>query len=331
MLQIDRSSERLSHANILEVQEVLSTATKEAATAVGPFIGKGETVKNLADQAAVDAIAKVLSKNDVFGCRVVIGEGEKDKAPMFEHGSFIGSNHSNVYDMAIDPLEGTSLAVEAKEGAISIVALSDSGTMVEWLGVNYMKKKFVGPRAAKELSIVGDVRLDGNPEENLKLVAKSLGKKISDLTVAVLFRERNRDIFEAAHKVGANIMGLYHGDVIPAIMTCYEDSGIDMVYSSGGSPEGVIATAAVEILGGGSQLMWDPQSANPHEKDILREREILGRVLYPSNIVGDGNLFVSFTAVTPYRPASSESGTASGPIGWDSGYSFSKFRQKHTG
>ncbi len=286
-------------ANKLLIQEVLTTATKEAAVAVAPFIGMGDKIA--ADQAAVDTIGKILSNNDVFSCEVVMGEGVKDEAPMLAHGDVLGSNFNSLYDLAVDPIEGTSFVANGQEGGISIVALAQKDHMMPWSGIRYMKKIFVGPKAKKLLTIGGDVRLDADVEENLRLIAEALGKKASELVIAALLRERNSDVLVVANKIGARVIGLSGGDVLPAISTCFEDSGIDVLYSSGGSPEGVITTAAVEILGGGSQLMWDPQNDKPLERRLAHERGELGKVLFPRSIVGEGELHVAFTAITSYQ------------------------------
>ena len=286
-------------ANKLLIQEVLTTATKEAAIAVAPHVGKGDKIA--ADQAAVDTIGRILSDNDVFSCEVVMGEGVKDEAPMLAHGHVLGHNFDSLYDLAVDPIEGTTFVANGQDGGLSIVALAEKDQMLPWAGIRYMKKLFVGPKAKDLLTISGDVRLNGDPETNLRLIAEALGKKASELVIAALLRDRNSDILNAAAKIGAHVIGLSGGDVLPAISTCFDDSEVDVLYSSGGSPEGVIATAAVEILGGGSQLMWDPQNDKPIERRLANERGELGKVLFPKSIVGQGELHVAFTAITPYQ------------------------------
>ncbi len=312
-----------SPANNLLIQEVLTTATKEAAVAVAPYIGKGDKI--LADQAAVDAITRVLAENDVFSCEVVMGEGVKDEAPMLAHGDILGENFDSMYDLAVDPIEGTTFVANGQEGGLSIVALTKKDSMIPWSGIRYMKKLFVGPKAKDLLSIGGDVRIDADPEKNLRLIAEALGKKASELTVASLLRDRNSEIISAASRIGARVIGLSGGDVLPAISTCFDESGIDVLYGSGGSPEGVITTAAVEILGGGSQLMWDPQTDRPLEKRLAIDRGELGRVLFPHAIVGQGELHVAFTAITDYQDKLT--GVSQDEHGnWIPGDTFARFR-----
>lgn len=214
--------------------------TEAAAIASGHLIGRGD--KNGADQLAVDAMRSVLNTIHIQGT-VVIGEGEMDEAPMLYIGENVGKGDGDAVDIAVDPLEGTTLVAKGVPGAIAVMAVAAQGNLLHAPDM-YMEKIVAGPDG------VDVVHLDAPIEENLRELAKASKRDIRDLTVVLLDRERHHEKIRRIREVGARVKLISDGDVSPAISACLSDSGVDMLVGSGGAPEGVIAAAAVKCLGG---------------------------------------------------------------------------------
>lgn len=280
------------------VGEKLCEATQAAARAATPFIGSLD--KNGADQAAVNAFHSVLDFNSVMSCTVVMGEGDKDKAPMLAHGDVLGTNIFRNYDLAVDPIDGTTFVAEDSAGAIAVAALASPNSFLKWSNVHYMKKLVVGPRASA-LMKRGIVSLDKEPLDNMLRIACELDKTPNELVIAVLERPRNQKIIDSARKIGAKLILLSGGDIVPAILTSREDEDqiIDMLYSSGGSPEAVLAAAGVALRGGNMQAMWDPQTKT--EIDKVEEMEHTGKIFGLNELVGTHELHFAMTSITGYQ------------------------------
>ena len=231
--------------------------TEAAALASAPWMGKGD--KNSADGAAVDAMRTVFDHVNIDGV-VVIGEGEMDEAPQLYVGEHIGSHNALVQvDIAVDPLEGTNLVAKGLPNAIAVIAVAPRGALLNAPDM-YMQKIAVGPKAK------GCVHLDSPLEVNLNMVARATGKAISEVTVAVLDRERHEDIVRRVRQAGARIKLISDGDVSAGISTAFPESGVDMLLGIGGAPEGVLTAAALKCMGGEFQgrLMFN--------SDIEREK-----------------------------------------------------------
>ena len=228
----------------------LARVTEAAALASAKWMGRGD--KNAADQAAVDAMRRMFDTLSIDGT-VVIGEGEMDEAPMLYIGEQIGKaeEHSIKVDIAVDPLDGTRSVANGLPNAISVVAIAPRGCLLN-APDTYMKKIAVGPEAA------GCIDINDSVENNIKNVAKALDKDISDVTVIVLDRPRHEKLINRIREVGARIQTISDGDILSAISTCFEQSGIDMMMGIGGAPEGVIAAAALKCLNGELQGVMMP-------------------------------------------------------------------------
>ena len=215
-------------------------ATEAAALSSARFVGKGD--KHSADNAAVEAMRKVFEIIDIDGT-VVIGEGERDEAPMLYIGEKVGSKKGPKIDIAVDPLEGTDITARGGNNAMSVLAAAPSGTLLH-APDTYMDKIAVGPRA------VGAVDLDNSVSENLNAVADKLKKDIEEVTVIVLERERHNELIKEIRKCKCRIKLIRDGDIAGAIAPAIEDSGVDILLGIGAAPEGVIAAAALKCLGG---------------------------------------------------------------------------------
>lgn len=295
-MSIDTANIVQASPEVGAIQAQLQQATEAAAAATGPWIGKGDKIA--ADQAAVDAMNRLLGANLVFSCVVVIGEGDKDEAPMLAHGDTLGTGR-RLFDLAVDPIDGTTFAATGRPGAIAVAALGERGSFPPWAGIHYMKKLAVGPQAAHLLAN-GDVDIDTtSPAESMRRVAAALRKPVGKLKVAVLDRQRNYGIIEAARSLGVEgLILLEGGDVVPALQTCETDTEpvVDMLYSSGGAPEAVLTAAGVGAREGGMQAMWDPQT--DEERRMAAELEQLGTVFRLNDLIGTGQVFFSATGIT---------------------------------
>ena len=223
-------------------------STEAAAIAAGRLVGLGD--KNAVDGSAVEAMRTALQDADLDGV-VVIGEGEKDEAPMLYHGEHIGTGGGPSLDVAVDPIDGTTLASKGGPGAISVIAAAPRGTLFR-TRVAYMDKLVTGP-AGK-----GVVSIDLPLEENLRLLARAKGREVSDLTVALLERPRNESLIRAVRAAGARVRVFGDGDVANGVYAILEDrAAVDMLAGIGGAPEGVIVACAVRALGGEMQgRLW---------------------------------------------------------------------------
>ena len=229
----------------------LVRATEAAAIRAVPFIGKGD--KNAADGAAVDAMRAFLGTVNFEGL-VVIGEGEKDNAPMLFNGEKVGTGRGPACDIAVDPIDGTSLTAAGRQNAISVIAVSDKDTMLDASSVYYMNKLVAGPEG------VGVVDIRKPIAENIRAIAKAKGKTVDEVIVAVLDRPRHAELIEEIRATGAGTRLLLDGDVAGGIHAARYGSRIDLCVGVGGSPEGVVTTCAVKGLGGVVQGILHPMS-----------------------------------------------------------------------
>src|SRR3990170_8283546 len=215
--------------------------TEAAALAAGRLMGRGD--KEGGDRAAVDAMRLVLNSIDIDGV-IVIGEGEKDHAPMLYNGELLGSGNGPQVDIAVDPIDGTRLLALGRGNSIATVALAERGSMFRPGPFVYMDKIAVGPEAK------GVIDLDAPVEVNLKAVARVKAADVGDLTVMILDRPRHEQLIRAVRQAGARIALITDGDVAGALMTAWPNSGIDVLVGVGGAPEGVLAACALKCMGG---------------------------------------------------------------------------------
>jgi fructose-1,6-bisphosphatase II len=262
--------------------------TEAAAIAAARWAGRGD--KNAADGAAVDAMRFVLGAVTMDGI-VVIGEGEKDEAPMLYNGERIGDGRPPLVDVAVDPVDGTTLTAMGRNGALSVIALSERGSMFNPGPCVYMKKVAVGPRGR------GSVDINASATDNLHELSKRLKKPIQELGVVILDRPRHDSLVEEVREAGARVLSIPDGDVAGAIATGWPNSGVDVLFGIGGTPEGVIAAAALKGLGGEIQGIL-----HPRDEQEQRYAESLGydfsRVLGTDDLVASDNCFFSATAIT---------------------------------
>ena len=266
----------------------LVRVTEAAAMAAGRWMGRGD--KEGADGAAVQAMRIVLHTVAMDGT-VVIGEGEKDHAPMLFNGERIGDGSPPATDIAVDPIDGTTLTSLGRAGALSVIAVSDRGTMFNPGPCVYMEKLAVGPKA------VGAVDVRRSPAENLEAVAKALGKAIPDVTVVILDRPRHGELIEAVRSAGARIKLISDGDVAGAISAAWPDSGVDVLYGTGGTPEGVLAAAALKCMGGEIQGRLWPRNDDERSAALAAGYD-LDAVLSTDDLVKGDNCFFAATAIT---------------------------------
>lgn len=266
----------------------LVRVTEAAAIASARWLGLGQ--KEAGDAAAVGAMRATFSSLDIDG-RVVIGEGEKDEAPMLFNGELLGSGRGPSMDVAVDPLEGTNLLALGRPNALAVVALAPRGAFFDPKPGFYMNKLVV-PAAARGL-----VDIQAPVSETLAVVARALGKKVKDVVVFVLEKERHRTLIADIRKAGARIQMHTDGDVAGAIMAASPDSEVDMLMGTGGTPEGVLAAAAMRILGAEIQGMLDPQSGT--ERAALEQAGVdLRRVLHTTDLVSSDDIFFAATGVS---------------------------------
>ena len=266
----------------------LVRVTEAAAMAGARWMGRGD--KEAADQAAVDAMRQVLSSVSMDGI-VVIGEGEKDEAPMLYNGETIGDGQPPMIDVAVDPIDGTTLTSLGRPNAISVIAASERGTMFNPGPTMYMWKIAVGPEAADAIDLTASVKA------NLKWVAKALRKDIEDITVVILDRPRHEDIIRDCREAGARIRLIPDGDVAGAISVAWPESGADMLIGIGGTPEGVIAACALKCVGGVMQgRLWARD--DEERQRILDAGYDFDRVLDTDDLVSGNDVFFSATGIT---------------------------------
>ena len=266
----------------------LVRVTEAGAMAAARWIGRGD--KEAADQAAVDAMRYVLDSVAMRGV-VVIGEGEKDEAPMLYNGEQVGNGSGPEVDVAVDPLEGTRLTALGQNGAICVIAVAERETMFFPGAAFYMEKVAVGPGAIDAIDI------EAGPGANVAAVAKALGKTPREVDVVVLERERHDGLIAELREAGARVRLIRDGDVAPAIAAAQPGTGVDMLYGIGGTPEGVISAAALKCVGGGIQARLWPR--NDEERQALLASGLdPARVLHTNDLVSGEDVFVAATGVT---------------------------------
>ena len=261
--------------------------TEMAAIASARLMGRGN--ETAADQAAVDAMRSMLDSVDC-DATVVIGEGERDQAPMLYIGERVGSQNGPQLDIALDPLEGTTICAQGRPNAISVIAIAEKGQLLN-APDTYMEKIAVGPECR------GAVDVRNSATENLKSIADIKKKRIQDCTAIVLDRPRHQDLIEELRSLGCRIYLIGDGDVSAAIATCNPDSGIDVLLGTGGAPEGVIAAAALRCVEGDFQGILRPR--NEEEKKRAQQMGIndLQRV-WSIDELASGNVMFAATGVT---------------------------------
>ncbi len=263
--------------------------TEAAALASARYLGKGD--EKAADQAAVDAMRQAFDGVSVRGT-VVIGEGERDEAPMLYIGETVGDGTGPEVDIAVDPLEGTSICANGGPSALSVIAIAERGNFLHCPDT-YMDKMVVGPEGK------GILDLDKSPTENLKLLSEIKGRKVEDLTVIILYRPRHEALIEEVRRAGARINLISDGDVAAAIATTKPETGIDLMLGTGGAPEGVLAAAALRCIGGEMQGRLNPRNPEEIERaqamginDIKRKYAIdelaAGEVMFAATGVTNG-------------------------------------------
>lgn len=266
----------------------LVRATEAAAIASAPWVGAGD--KNGADGAAVDAMRYRLSTVR-FNGTVVIGEGEKDKAPMLFNGEHVGDGTGPAFDVAVDPIDGTRLTALGMDNALSVIAVAEGGSMFDPSAVFYMEKLVTGPEAADLV----DLRLP--VKQNLHLVAKAKGTSISNLTVCVLDRPRHAKLIEEIRATGARTRMILDGDVAGAIAACREGTGVDVMMGTGGTPEGIVAACAIKATGGIIQGRLAPIDDAEREKALAAGHD-LDAVLTTNELVTSDNCFFAATGIS---------------------------------
>lgn len=266
----------------------LVRVTEAAAMAAARWMGRGD--KEGADGAAVDAMRVVLDSVQMDGI-VVIGEGEKDEAPMLYNGENVGDGNGPLADVAVDPIDGTTLTALGRANAIAVLAVSDRGTMFNPGPCVYMEKIAVGPEC------VGVIDINASVTENLQAVAKAKGERVRDITVVILDRDRHNDIIGEVREAGARIRLIPDGDVAGAISTAWADTGADVLLGIGGTPEGVISAAALKAMGGEMQgKLWPRNEAERTES--IEQGYDLDQVLTTDDLVKGDNCFFAATGVT---------------------------------
>jgi fructose-1,6-bisphosphatase II len=261
--------------------------TELAALAASRWMGRGE--RNIADGAAVEKMRDALNEMDIAG-RIVIGEGERDEAPMLFIGEELGRGGFAV-DIAVDPVEGTNLVANGLPNSIAVMAIAERGGLLH-APDSYMQKLAVGPKAAPY------VHIDAPVAENLEAVANALERPINDVTVVILDRPRHADLISAVRTAGARIKLISDGDVDAAIATAIEGTGIHVALGIGGAPEGVLAAAALKCLGGGFMGRLKPR--NPEEAERAKAMGFgdLDRVLTIDDLAIGENLVFVATGIT---------------------------------
>jgi fructose-1,6-bisphosphatase II len=266
----------------------LVRVTEAAAMAAGRWVGRGD--KESADQAAVDAMRAMLDTVAMTGV-VVIGEGEKDEAPMLYNGEEVGNGSPPEVDVAVDPLEGTRLTAHGQPNAIAVIAVAERGTMFFPGAAVYMDKIACGPEALDAIDITA------SPTENVERVAEAKGVRASEIAVVVLDRDRHADLIAELREVGAKVILITDGDVAPAIAAAQGGTGVDLLMGVGGTPEGVISAAALKCVGGGMQGRLWPRN-DDERRQLLDAGLDPAQVLTTDDLVSGQDVFVAATGVT---------------------------------
>jgi fructose-1,6-bisphosphatase II len=266
----------------------LVRATESACLAAARWVGRGD--KNAADNAAVQAMRLSLSTVSMDGI-VVIGEGEKDHAPMLFNGERVGDGSAPEVDVAVDPIDGTTLTAQGKTNALAVIAVADRGSMFDPGPSFYMDKIAVGPES------VGSIDITAGPTQNLRWIAKSKREEVRDLTVIILDRPRHADLIAEVRASGCRIRLITDGDVYGSVATCWPDAGADVLFGVGGTPEGVISAAAMKAMGGEIQARLSPQS-DAERAAVLGAGYDLDRVLTQDDLIDSDNCFFAATGLT---------------------------------
>ncbi|MFO7801210.1 MAG: class II fructose-bisphosphatase [Desulfovermiculus sp.] len=266
----------------------LVRVTEAAALASARWLGRGD--KKNGDQAAVDAMRLSFSGLDIQG-RIVIGEGEKDKAPMLYNGEPVGTGHGPVVDVAVDPVEGTNLLAYGRPNAISVIGLASGGRMFK-PGQSYYLQKLVVPAPAK-----GKIDLQSPVAENLRTIARCLDKDIDDLMVFVLDKPRHVDLIEEIRRAGARIQLHTDGDVAGALMAVDPASDVDLLMGTGGTPEGVLSACAIKAMGGEMLCRLDPQKED-EKKALMDQGTNLSRVYTVNDLIDGDDVFFAATGIS---------------------------------
>jgi fructose-1,6-bisphosphatase II len=263
--------------------------TEMAAIAAARLMGRGN--KNEADQAAVDAMRRAFDALNIEGT-VVIGEGERDEAPMLYIGEKVGrpAQGAPAVDIALDPLEGTNLCAYGRPGAISVVAIGSAGHLLN-APDTYMEKLVVGPKAR------GAIDLSKSPTENLRAIAERMGRPVESLTVIILDRDRHKELIKEVRQAGARVRLIEDGDVAAGIATCFEETGVDVLMGSGGAPEGVITAAAVRSVGGDMQGQLRFRNDGEKERALKMGIKDTGKI-YIAEELARGEVMFAATGVT---------------------------------
>lgn len=266
----------------------LVRVTEAGAMGAARWIGRGD--KNAADAAAVDLMRRMINTVAMQGV-VVIGEGEKDEAPMLFNGERVGAGYGPEVDVAVDPLEGTRLTALGIPGAITVIAVAERGSMFFPGAALYMDKIAVGPEAAHAIDI------EKSPTENVRAVAAAKRMEVGDLTVVVLERDRHDGLIAELREAGARVNLIRDGDVAPSIAAAQPSTGVDMLMGIGGTPEGVIAAAAIKCMGGAIQGKLWPRS-DEERRALIDAGFDIDRVLTADDLVTGDDVFVAATGVT---------------------------------
>ena len=266
----------------------LARVTEAAAMAAGRFMGRGD--KEAADGAAVSAMRIVLQTIEMDGI-IVIGEGEKDNAPMLYNGEHVGNGSPPAVDVAVDPIDGTRPLAFGRSNSLATVALAPRGTMFDPGPFVYMNKLCVGPEAK------GKIDIEASITDNLIAIAKAKGRAVEDLTTIILDRDRHKEMIAEIRRAGARIRQIPDGDVAAALMTAWPESGVDVLIGIGGTPEGVISACALRAMGGEIQ-----GKLYARDEDELRRGHEAGydfdKVLTMDDLVSSEDVFFAATGIT---------------------------------
>jgi fructose-1,6-bisphosphatase II len=266
----------------------LVRVTEAAAMAAGRWVGRGDKIGG--DGAAVDAMRQLIGTVGMRGV-VVIGEGEKDEAPMLFNGEVVGSGEGPECDVAVDPIDGTTLMAKGMPNAIAVMAVADRGAMYDPSAVFYMEKIATGPAAADVVDITAPVA------ENIKRVAKAKKSSAGDVTVCILDRPRHDELVKQVRESGARIKFISDGDVAGAVMAASEGTGVDLLLGIGGTPEGIIAACAVKCLGGTIQGKLWPQKDSEFSNAAAAGLD-LDQILHCDDLVSSDNVYFVATGIT---------------------------------
>jgi fructose-1,6-bisphosphatase II len=277
-----------AHAPDRNLALELVRVTEAAAMAAGRWVGRGE--KNGADQAAVNAMRTLIASVGMRGT-VVIGEGEKDNAPMLFNGEEVGSGDGPDCDVAVDPIDGTTLTAKGMSNAVSVLAVAPRGAMYDPSAVFYMEKLVTGPEAADAIDITAPV------SENIRRVARAKKADPEDVTVVILDRPRHEQLVHEIRETGARIKFITDGDVAGAITAARPDTGVDLLVGIGGTPEGIIAACAMKCIGGMIQGRLWPRDEAERQKAIDAGHDI-GQVLTTDDLVKGDDVFFVATGIT---------------------------------